>query len=519
MKKEKTAVNRTPALITVLRYLSVFAALMVFFPCILGTETYFQAFTDTKVVLLRFLLIEGCGFFGFFISMVLSAIQEKRKVPAPVINIICILLCAAPIFTVYAITGPISASYRTLCMMAFAAMAYFMGSVYYYRPYGMINTKATLAWLCGLHFLVIVIMLMLSFTYTHNLVPADMPIPEGVQLSEAQIALMDTAATERILSVGFTYDLSMFVPEFLIYISIFGLTINQSHIDFLMERRKHKMEDLPKWVRSYNVWLTSSIMAVIGILFLCKEYIIAGIKWIAKMTGFLIVKLWNWFGSLFVHEEFEEFYVPEAAETVEDFEVAVSQGGQRSTMIFSYFIVMMAIVAAIYFLCKYRVFQKIWAFLKTTGMTLLHRFKEGNGSYKPKMIEQEFVDSESELDANTRKNRKKDGGSAFKQWRKAYKEFLKIKEQSARYEQGFLLLTDYFKLRGVPLQTGDTALQVEQKALKGKKIDQSVSNDITEGYHLLCYAEKGCDDSKLSVLEKALHKAYTDSKELKTVGV
>ncbi len=518
-KKEKAlAKNKIPVLVTALRYLSVFAALMVFFPLLVGTETYFQAITDTKVILLRFALVEGCGFLGFFTSMLLSAIQEKWKVPNPVVNIICILFCTAPVWGMYLACGPISESYRTLCMMAFGGIAYFMGSVFYYRPYGQINTKVTLAWLCGLHFLVIVLLLMLSFTYTHNIVPVDMPMPEGVQLSDAQIALMDKVATERILANGFSYDLSMFVPEFLIYISIFGLTANQSHIDYLMERRKHKMEDLPKWVRTYNFWLTSSIMAVIAVLFLCKDYIIAGIQWIAKITGFVIVKVMWWFGSLFVHEEFEEFYVPEV-ETAEDFEVIVSEGGQRSTMIFSYFIVIMLLIAFIYVLFKFRVFQKLWTFLKTTGMTLLHRFKEGSGTYKPRMIEQEFVDSETELDADTRKKRGKENGSAFKQWRKAYKEFLKIKEQDKRYEQGFSLLADYFKLRGVALKQGDTALQIESKAVKGKKLDETAGSEITEGYHLLCYAEKGNDAAKLSILEKALHKAYTDSKSLKTVGV
>ncbi len=517
MKKEKAA-KKVPFLITALRYLSVFAALMVFFPCVLGTETYFQAFTDTRVILLRFALIEACGFFGFFVSMLLSAVKEKWNLPTQLLNIICIAVCAAPVLLNYALTGPVEESYRVLFMMAYGGVAYFMGSVFYYRPYGMINTKATLAWLCGLHFLVIGVLLMVSTIYSLKLVPADMPIPESIQLSEAQIALMDKEATERILTRGFTYDFSMFVPEFLIYISIFGLATNQSHIDHLMERRKHKMEDLPKWVRSYNVWLTSSIMAVIAVLFLCKDHIITGIKWIAKVTGFVIVKVWTWFGSIFIHEEFEEFYVP-TTETIEDFEVAVSEGSQRSTMIFSYFIVMMLLIAAVYLVFRFRLFQKIWSFLKNMGMTLLHRFKEGNGDYRPNIIEQEFVDAESELDAETRKNRRKDPGSAFKQWRKAYKQFLKLKAEEGRYEQGFLLLTEYFKLRGVALKEGDTAMQAAGKAVRSKKLDEGTGDDITEGYHLLCYAEKGLDENKMSILEKALQKAYTDSKALKTVGV
>lgn len=521
-KKEKSEKRqkKTPVLIEVLRYLSVFAALMVLFPLLLATETYFQAITDTKVICLRFLLIEVCGFIGFFISMLLSAMRSKWNLPAPMINMICILLCAVPVLLVFGCCGANFESYRTLCMMVYAAVAYFMGTVFYYRSYGTINTKVTLAWLCGLHFLVIAVLLLVSFTYTHNIVAADMPLDDTVKLSAVQIALMDLEATARVLSDGFQYDLSLFVPEFLIYISIFGLVQNQSHIDYLMERRKHKMEDLPKWVRTYNMWLTSAIMAVIAVLFLCKDWIIKGIKWIAATVGFALVKAMGWFGSLFVHEKFEDYYVEESAETVEDFIVAAAEGSQRATMYFSYFLVIMIFVVLIWVMIRFRVFQKLWRFLKTAGSSLLRQFRDGNkGRERTQLLDQEYTDSETELDADARKNKKKENSSAYKQWRQKYKQFLKIKGTDRRYEQGFLLLADYFKLRGVPLIDGDTAAQINAKVIKSKKIDSNVGDHITEGYHLLCYAEKDCTAEKMNILEQALHKAYTDSKSLKVVEV
>lgn len=512
-KKEKTRDSnqkeKLPLLLGVLRYLSVFAAMFVWFPLLLATETYFQALTNNQTVLIRFGLVIVCGFIGFFVSMLLSALTEKLKYPSQLNMVFCVLLCVIPAGFMYLCCGSSFASYRTVCMMVYGVLAFWMGTRFYYRPYSKINTTVTLAWSCGLHVAVMLILMLVSFNYGHNIVAADMPLSDTITISAAQRTVLDPEALIRIPADGFQYDFSLFIPEFLIYIAIFGMVRNQSHIDFLMERRKHKIEDLPKWVRTYNMQLTSMILAVIAVLFLCKDWIIKGIKWMASTLGYLIVRGMDAFGRMFIHEEFEDLYVPEAEEAIEDFVIEESGAVSNVTMIFSYIFVAVLIVTVVWLLVHFRVFSKLWRMLKESR----------HERVKVEMVDNEYVDSETELDQNARKSRKNERASAYKQWRQQYKQFLKIKQEDRRYEQGFLLLTDYFRLRGVALSEGDTAMQVNQKVVKSKKLDQRVGDDIVEGYHLLCYAGKGCTKEKLTVLEGALQKAYTDSRALKVVGV
>ncbi len=518
--KEKQK-NKMPLLLVILRYLSVIAALFVIFPLLFATETYLQAATMESVIILRFGMVIVCGLIGFLVSMLLSLSREKWKVPIWTINVICALLCMLPAVFMFVCCGGNFESFRTPIMMLYGILAYFMGAIYYYRPYSQINTKVTLAWLCGLHIVVMVLISMIAFNTGHNITAADQPLTDGIAISQTQAFLLDSEAISRLKQNGFQFDFFIFVPEFLIYISIFGLVMNQSHIDFLMERRKHNMEDLPRWVRTYNVGLTSAIMAVIAVLFLCKDWIISSIKWLAKMISVGIYHALHWVGSLFINDAISTDPMGGATDVPDELvEIGGASADPRITMFFSYFLVFVIIVMVIWGIWRFKILSKFWKFLKKTSNALLHQLKYGHKeNTRTEFVEQEYIDSETELDQNARKTKKRDDGSAFKQWRKEYKQFLKLKESKQRYEQGFLLLTDYFKLRGVPLFEGDTAVQVSEKAVKSKKIEAFSSNAITEGYNLLCYAESGCKQDKLTVLEQALQKAYTDSKSLKTIGV
>ena len=520
---------------TVMRYLAVVSALMIFYPVVLASETFLSGQTDLKVILLRFSVLLGCGFLGFFASMLFAWVKEKWNVPVAVLNIISIVSIALGGLAAYAccgfdITAPSAGGgaildLRVVIMILLGMVVYLMGNIFYYRPYPQINTTTTLAWACGLHVAAILVVILISFVYNDlNAVMAD--APEGEQIAKEfvvtgmQIGIMDASSIAYMMENGFTYSLSSFIPEFLLYIASFVVIRNQANIDRLMQRRKHKMEDLPKWVRTYNLGLTSIIMAIVCVLYLCKDWIITGIKWLSNIVGIAIFYVLMWVGNLFVPDSDIEFMdaVEEVVEEGEYVDMSATPGNNL-TMFVGMFLVVLLIFGFIWLCIRFRVFHKIWNFLKSTGIALLHQIRHGKAPERKKDLgDQEYVDSETELGQDDRKRKKREDASAFKYWRQQYKQFLKLKDEAERYEKGYLLLTDYFKLRGIPLLDGDTANQINFKAIKSKKIEAFSGNAITEGYHLLCYADKGCNKEKLTVLEQALHRAYVDCRSLKVVG-
>ncbi len=517
MKKAKEQINvesgntRQPVMLAVLRYLSIFSSMFVLFPPLVATETYLYGGYHESVILLRFLALAVCGFFGFFVSFLLSRMKQKPAMPQIVVNLLCLILCLIPILFSALVCGMDFESLRTPVVMLYAAIAYFMGTIYYYRPYAKINTTTTLAWLCGLHIACMVIVAGVALSYGHE------PITENAFGNAGRIIFMDEGALLRIDEVGLQYDFTLFIPEFLIFIIIFGMVRNQSHIDFLMARRKHKMEDLPKWVRSYNLWLMSAILAVIAALFLCRDWIIAGIKWLAKWIGVGLYRFFYWVGSWFIPDEYEEIKFKENAEQVEE----IMEGNAQSSpygAFFSYVLTALLLIGVIWLLWRLHVFSKLWSLFKRSGSALLHRLRHG-ASQETESGEaaDEFVDVEEELSKDLRA--KKYGfrqSAAFKEWRQRYKRFLKVKQQDTRYREGYLLLRQYLALRGVAFLDGDTVLQLHDKAIKSKKIEADKSEQIAWGYNLLEYAGKECDAQSMTALEETLRRAYDDSKGLKT---
>lgn len=503
--------SKKPALLLVLRYLSVFTAMFVLFPLLLGTETYFRAQTETATILYRFLLLELCGFFGYGVCALLGRLHEKRRLPTAVTVGLGILLLGVPVFGVYFGCGGNFESLRMIPMLAYAAIAYGIGILSARRPYGEINTTASLAWVCALHIVVIVTLTAVAFGYSHPTQTENTQEQTiGMELSDEEIHLLDKDVSPE----NFSCDFGLFIPEFLIYIAVHFLVRNQSHIDRLMERRKHKMEDLPRWVRSYNLWLTSAVMAVIAILFLCKDWMVVGIQWASTMLGRGITAVWLWFGSIFVHEGFQDFHVPEHSDNWEEVADVAVRGDHTTAMLLGYLLLAMLLAAGVWLIFRYHLIGKLWRALKG----LLRQVKIGNSQDK-ELLEAEYTDSETELNRKEREWKRIKNQNAYKLWRQRYRQFLKIKDEKLRYELGFALLADYYKLRGVPLTAGDTAIQIGAKAVQGKKLEEEASCQMVDGYHRLCYAGSDCSIEQLSVLEEALRQAYTVSKSLKTVGI
>ncbi len=517
----KRAVKRTaaeskkgkqPVMLEVLRYLSIFSSMFVLFPPLVATETYFYGGYHEPVILLRFAALAACGFFGFLVSFLLSRMKQKLSIPEIVINLFCFALCLVPsLFSVF-VCGVDFGSLRTPAMILYAVIAYMMGTIYYYRPYAKINTKTTLAWMCGLHIGCMMLVALAALGFVKE------PITENVFGNAGRAFFMDEGALLRIDEFGLQYDFTLFIPEFLIFIIIFGMVRNQSHIDFLMARRKHKMEDLPKWVRSYNLGLMSAILAVIAVLFLCRDWIIVGIKWLAKWISIGLYRLFYWVGSWFVPDQFEPIHFEENAELAEEIVEEAARSNPYGA-IFSYVLVALLLVGVIWLLWRFHVFGKLWSILKKSGSALMRRLQHGaDKEVQEQDTAEEFTDEETELSKDLRSSRRgAKQTSAFKEWRQRYKRFLKVKEQNARYREGYLLLRQYLKLRGVAFLDGDTVLQLHDKAVKSKKVEAGKSEQIAWGYNLLEYAERGCGAQSMTALEETLRRAYDDSKGLKTV--
>ena len=188
------------------------------------------------------------------------------------------------------------------------------------------------------------------------------------------------------------------------------LLINQSNIRSEIDRRRNTNLIVPKGLRLYNAKLIAIVGAVILAALMLKDYVAAGLIWLAKMTVKIIDTLL--FNIRFLQTE---QMTPEDTQ-LPDSDILSAEGGSRDFLL--YILVVVIVVLVIVFRKKIlslmrkiagRIFGKY-----SVDDTVQEVYDDYTDSYEELDIRQERIVNETDKDCLKRYRKAKDNNEKFR---------------------------------------------------------------------------------------------------------
>ena len=447
----------------VLKYLSIFACFLLPYP-LFTLAIYLFTRSSVGLTLWGVLAMEANGFLGCMISLVLN--RPKNPI-APVIKNITVIAAGilAGIVTgmIFSYSGIIS----MVLFFVFSAVCFFCGSRLYYNHYAEILKT----------------MLVLGFAFANLL-----------------SLLLIFCLTEKESSAT-----RFLAPLFLLVLLIYALVRNQSNIDQLMERRRHKMEHLPKKIRYYNSILLGIMCLVTLIFFLAKDQIADGIGWIGRELIRLIIlvigAITTLLSSLLGFQK-AGTSVPELG----DGQFPTAESGAASD--FPVGIVLLIIIIVLLILFRKPIINK----LREIGGKLAALLKKSGVLQRTEIHSEYYEDYVHTLTDEERgmENGKKDDIDHIRKWKKLYRKYLRVHEPEKRCEMGYRLFLDWLILQHIDIAPHDTTWDILQKGKQHFELLDGM--DITEIYNLFLYREDIVSPQQIESLDLFLKQLLTISR-------
>lgn len=441
-------------LLSSLKYLACLACFLSLFPLIALANGAFSKSYSSIDCLLQLFYVVIIGFIGYAFSFFFQ--NKRRKKPVP-INLLFILTCIIPVGITYYLLHS-RGIILSICMLIITLTAYILGGRIYYQGYGNMISNS-------LFFAVIIINICSIFI----LWKANKP-----------------------------YSVEQFIGVFLCISALFGLTNNQSNIDFLMQRRQHKFENLPQKIRFYNIKLMLVIFGIILFCFILRNWIVTGIYWILDALREIIrfiFYLINLIASLFQTESLDEEPVAEAAQQLLPVEKIENNSFDWLTLLF--------IVALIVLLFNKR--KQILRFIINAAQKIIGLIKRLlNKSYeikKPITDNEYYYDNEEFIKPDDILNQKKSKGD-LKQWRKSCKSFYKMNNSTEKFRIGFGLVISGLKLKGIKIDKSQTTNEILE--MSRNTIQNESYSIATDGYNSIRYGSFDFEINSMENLIEAL---------------
>ncbi len=286
--------------------------------------------------------------------------------------------------------------------------------------------------------------------------------------------------------------------------SCYALSQDQSNIDFMMARRKHKLEHLPDAVRGRSLKLT---LVVIAAGFICVllapqlgwlfSQLLTGIK-IALLAFFRFI--WSLVPSAEPGEEVEETVTGQPGE------MGGFGGSEEGSPWWDYIMWPLMILIAGWLLYTYR--DSIMRSLITFWRTIRTKVK-GALFAAPRRAriaadgEEEYEDEVVELSVQEVRDERNASAFKIRQWKKAVRIWRAKPASAEKYREGYRLALDWLIWKNVPLIPSDTPLAVLEKAKAVLTGDEW--EPVTDWYNLIRYGEPNpFPEESIPALDKAL---------------
>jgi hypothetical protein len=299
-----------------------------------------------------------------------------------------------------------------------------------------------------------------------------------------------------------TYRMTPLVVAYLVGLGIFALVRNQANIDYMMERRKHKMESLPKKIRYYNMMLVSGIFVLVLILYSFKDWIIQGVFFLLDILRSIIVAIgWGIYYLFSLLPEDKEIEKEDV--TPEEFNIAGESLGDSWNLEFFFRLIVITVFIILIVLYGKRVWRaflekfsqlKKWLIEWLGKNTAVKVFQKGSDYYSDEVssvreeIEQEKFQESRKL--------------TLRQWKKECRQYVKSADTPEKLKDGYGLLVEWLLLKGVDIRISDTPKEILQKG--ERQLKPYAGEELTGNYEQLKYHDKSAEERQLQQMNSVL---------------
>lgn len=293
---------------------------------------------------------------------------------------------------------------------------------------------------------------------------------------------------------GNPFSMQQFLIIFLLTLLLFGIVRNQSNIDYLMERRNHPFENLPKNIRFYNMKLLSFMLAAIVLCFLIKDWLIAGIYWLIGAIWEIIefiIRIVNWMINL-LPKSGTSMPALQDASGIENQPYLLNKISYVIAVIILFMLIVHnreKIIRSIISLF-HRIMEKIRSILHSTHIHI------GSGDHSEYYYDREEFISPKEIQKEISQKKR------LKEWTKSRKRYNKMPDSAEKIRFGYKLAVEGLKLCGLKIQQSDTTMEILDKS---KKIIMSENCQcVTEEYNAVRYGDRNFHEESIQNLSETL---------------
>ncbi len=261
------------------------------------------------------------------------------------------------------------------------------------------------------------------------------------------------------------------------------LLINQSNIRTEIDRRRNTNLIVPKGLRLYNAKLIAIVGAVILAALMLKDYVAAGLIWLAKMTVKIIDTLL--FNIRFLQTE---QMTPEDTQ-LPDSDILSAEGGSRDFLL--YILVVVIVVLVIVFR------KKILSLMRKIAGRIFGKYSVEDTVQE---VYEDYTDSYEELDIRQERIVNETDKDCLKRYRKA-------KDNNEKFRLGYRLYAMWLSKRS----TEDISTKtVEQHRIISEKLYHGTNNigAFSDSYSKIRYDDEPATADDILLSDSLINELY-----------
>ena len=261
------------------------------------------------------------------------------------------------------------------------------------------------------------------------------------------------------------------------------LLINQSNIRSEIDRRRNTNLIVPKGLRLYNAKLIAIVGAVILAALMLKDYVAAGLIWLAKMTVKIIDTLL--FNIRFLQTE---QMTPEDTQ-LPDSDILSAEGGSRDFLL--YILVVVIVVLVIVFR------KKILSLMRKIAGRIFGKYSVEDTVQE---VYEDYTDSYEELDIRQERIVNETDKDCLKRYRKA-------KDNNEKFRLGYRLYAMWLSKRS----TEDISTKtVEQHRIISEKLYHGTNNigAFSDSYSKIRYDDEPATAEDILLSDSLINELY-----------
>ncbi len=319
-----------------------------------------------------------------------------------------------------------------------------------------------------------------------------------VMITISVVSGLAVAASCWMLSLD--YQVELLALYVVIALSLYGVIRNQYQIDYMMERRRHRLKDLPQKIRSYNLKLLIVILVVVLIGFGLRSWIVMEINWVLLFLRDCLLALMQLIGWLFRFGE-EETTIEPPADDQGVFSMPAAEEGTT----FPFQIIFIIVIVAL--LIYYRKFIIDWVSERLQRLieVIREQIYRVPINRKREIEQNEYYSDKIETISSivVEKRHLRNNRYTLRHWKREYNSYQKMPQGAERFDFGYGLMIRYFILKDVSIKSFETPMEIVCKeALRSFPVNK---HQLTEYYYLLHYSkQKKLDKLSFEQLDQML---------------